>query len=141
MAEPITIGSTPVPRIGRSIPTLAPYSVAFLGRIPLVCEPFCEVPHMAGAHITIIKRQGRNGVLLAPYTGWDYVVEFLKAGLTVSVLNPVGPLFPKDRWKRLWRRWQARSRRTYGRGKLLIWKGNRCPRRCLARDLGAERGE
>jgi len=113
--------------------------------VPLVCEPFCEVPHMAAAHIAIIKRQGRNDVFIAPYTGWDYVEEFLKVGLVVRVLNPLlsSPLLiPKDKWRCLWKKWQARSRRAYGPGRLLVWKGKRCPRDCpIANTVGAERGE
>jgi hypothetical protein len=95
-------------------------------RIPLVMEPFCEVPHMAAAHIAIIRRAGRSNVILAPYTGWGYIEEFLKAGLVVYAVSPSYspscPLLPTvdwRRWRRILQRWQARARRKYGKGKLL----------------------
>ncbi len=92
---------------------------------PLVAEPFCEVPHMAAAHIGIVRREGWGEVVLAPFTGWDYIEEFLKAGLIARVIRPnfgSGVEIPPADWRRILRRWQQRARRNYGVGRLLEYR-------------------
>ena len=80
---------------------------------------------MAAAHIAIQRRAGRTDVILHAYTGWDYIEEFLKAGLIARVIRPnfgSGVEIPVSDWRRLLRRWQAKARRKYGRGKLLSFQ-------------------
>jgi hypothetical protein len=116
-----------------------------MGKQPLIAEPFCEVPHMAVAHIAIIRKMGWKDVVLVPFTGWDYIDEFLKEGITVYIPPYTPPFLTPSQFRVIVRRLQGRARRKYGPGRLHFGlpnrdlyghEGHRHARRSARRRLG-----
>ena len=79
---------------------------------------FCEVPHMAKAYARAARQFGADAVTLCPYTGWDGVQPFLDAGLVVYVYQPT--MIPAEQTRPIFRNWQQRARRKYGKGRLHV---------------------